>query len=78
MGGHYLSIRGWKPNFKSLTANTSSVAVWIWLLEFPIEYYEPLALRIIGETIVPVLRIDTHTAAERDLQGYVLDRKSVV
>nr|POF20431.1 uncharacterized protein CFP56_46865 [Quercus suber] len=64
VGGHYLSLRGWEPNFKSSKANMSSVAVWIRLPELPIEYYEPSALRAIGETIGPVLRIDTHTAAE--------------
>lgn len=64
VGGHYLSIRCWEPNFKSSTANLSSVAVWIRLPELPIEYYEPSALREIGEAIRPVLRIDAHTAAE--------------
>lgn len=64
VGGHYLSIRGWEPNFKSSTPNMSSVAMWIWLPKLPIEYYEPSTLRIIGETIGPVLRIDTYIAAE--------------
>nr|POE58810.1 hypothetical protein CFP56_49027 [Quercus suber] len=64
VGGHYLSIRGWEPNFKSSTPNMSSVAMWIWLPKLPIEYYEPSTLRIIGETIGPVLRIETHIAAE--------------
>lgn len=40
------------------------MAVWIRLLKLLIEYYEPSMLRAIGETIGPVLRIDTHTAAE--------------
>lgn len=64
MRGHYLFIRGWEPNFKSSTANLSSVVERIRLPELPIEYYEPLVLRAIGETIGPVLRIDTHTAAD--------------
>lgn len=64
VGGHYLSIRGWDPNFKSSTTNLLLVAVWIWLPELPIKYYEPSALRPIGETIGPVLRIDTYTATE--------------
>lgn len=29
VGGHYLSIRCWKPNFRPSSANLSSVAVWI-------------------------------------------------
>jgi len=64
VGGHYLSIRGWELNFKSSKANMSSLAVWIWLPELPIEYYELSALSAIGETIGPVPRIDTHTTAE--------------
>nr|POE45461.1 uncharacterized protein CFP56_20132 [Quercus suber] len=64
VGGHYLSIKGWEPNFKSLTANLSSIVVWIRLSELPIEYYEPSALREINEAIGPMLRIDTHTAAK--------------
>lgn len=62
--GHYLSIRCWEPNFKASKVNLSSVVVWIQLLELPIEYYEPSALREIGEAIGPVLRIDAHTTAE--------------
>ncbi|KAL0013187.1 hypothetical protein SO802_000256 [Lithocarpus litseifolius] len=47
-----------------ILANLSLVAVWIRLPELPIKYYEPSTLRAIGETIDPVLRIDTHTAAK--------------
>ena len=55
VGGHYLSIRCWEPNFKSSKVNLSSVAVWIPLPELLIEYYEPSALKEIGEAIRPVL-----------------------
>ena len=44
--------------------NLSSVAVWIRLLELPIEYYETSTLKEIGKAIGLVLRIDTHTATE--------------
>ena len=59
-----MSIRSWEPNFKPSTACVSSVAVWVRLPELPIEYYEPSVLRDLGKAIGPVLRIDTHTAAE--------------
>lgn len=65
VGGHYLSIRGWEPNFKLSIASMLLVAVWIRLPELAIEYYEPLAQRATGETIGPVLRIDTYTAMEK-------------
>ena len=64
VGGHYLSIRCWEPNFKSSKVNLSSVVVWIPLPELLIEYYEPSALKEIGEAIRPVLRIDAQTATE--------------
>ena len=44
IGGHFLSIRSWEPNFHPATANVSSVAVWIRLNELPIEYYNAKAL----------------------------------
>ena len=59
VGGHYLSIRCWEPNFMAAIANLSVVAVWIRLPSFPIEYYEPSVLRDIGLAIGPMLKIDT-------------------
>lgn len=41
VGGHYLSIRNWEPNFKPSTTCVYSVAVWVRLPQLPIEYYEP-------------------------------------
>ena len=64
VGGHFLSIRGWVPNFKPSTLKVFSIAVWVWLPELPVEYYEPSILSDLGNTIGPVLRIDTHTATE--------------
>ena len=64
VGGHYLSIRRWEPNFRPLEANLSAVAVWIRLPELPIEYYKVSVLKNIGKAIGPVLRIDTHTTSE--------------
>lgn len=62
VGGHYLSIQCWEPNFRSSTTNVSMMAIWVRLPELPIEYYEPSVLRDIGMAISPALRIDTHTA----------------
>ena len=58
----FLAIRQWEPEFKASIAMLSSVAVWVRLLELPIEFYEPSALLKIGRAIDPVLRIDSHTA----------------
>ncbi|KAL0016314.1 hypothetical protein SO802_003383 [Lithocarpus litseifolius] len=64
VGGHYLSIRRWEPNFDAKTTKLSAVAVWIRLPGLPIEYYEPSVLKDIGLAIGPVLRIDTQIAME--------------
>ena len=64
VGGHYVSIRCWEPNFMATTANLSAVAVWIRLPGLPIEYYEPSVLRDIGLAIGPVLKIDNQTATK--------------
>lgn len=57
---HFLSIKPWESDFKPALANVSSTAVWIRLNELPIEYYNPKALKAIGN----VLRVDTFTATE--------------
>nr|POE69895.1 uncharacterized protein CFP56_38102 [Quercus suber] len=64
IGGHFLSIRPWEPNFRASSANVSSVALWIRLNELPIEYYNVEALHLIGGVIGDVLRIDTFTTSE--------------
>lgn len=64
VSGHYLSVRRWEPNFIPSSANLSMVAVWIRLLEPPIEYYEGSVLRDIGRAIGPVLKVDNHIAME--------------
>ena len=64
IGGHFLSVRPWVPNFRPDIANIASVAVWVRLPHLPIEYYNAEALKEIGKAIGTVLRIDTHTASE--------------
>jgi len=64
VGGHYLSIRKWEPNFKPSTANVSLVAIWVRFPELPIEYFEPSVPRDLGQIIGHVLRIDTSTTSE--------------
>lgn len=56
----FLAIRQWEPGFIASSATFPSVAVWVRLLELPIEYYEPIMLRKIGQSIGPMLRIVAH------------------
>ena len=64
IGGHFLSLRPWEPDFRPTSANVSLVAVWVRLNELPIEYYNAKALQQIGSSIGNVLRVDTFTASE--------------
>ena len=61
VGQQFLAIRQWEPEFKASKVMSSSVAVWVRLLELPVEFYEPTILKKIGSTIGLVLRIDSHT-----------------
>lgn len=67
IGGNFLSIRPWEPNFKPSEANISLVAVWVRLNELPIEYYNVEALQTIGNAVGRVLRINTN--AENESRG---------
>ncbi|XP_050280478.1 uncharacterized protein LOC126721484 [Quercus robur] len=64
VGEHFLTIIVWEPNFRPANAVFNMFAVWIRLPELPIEYYELSVLREVGNTIGPVLRIDSNTATE--------------
>ena len=44
IGGNFLSIRPWVPDFNPSEAGISSVIVWVRLNELPIEYYDVEAL----------------------------------
>ena len=63
IGGHFLAIKPWEPYFKAMEAKFSSVAVWVRLPEFPIEFYDKIVLKEIGNAIGPMLRIDYYTAS---------------
>ena len=61
VGSQFLAIRQWEPDFIASSATFSSAAVWVRLPELPIEYYKPIMLRKIGQSIGPVLRIDAYS-----------------
>lgn len=62
--GHFLTVRAWEPNFKLASAVCNMVAAWIRLPEIPFEYYNPKVLKVIGNAIGPVLRVDSNTVSE--------------
>ena len=61
VGQQFLAIRQWEPESKASKVMSSSVEVWVRLLELPVEFYELTILKKIGSTIGLVLRIDSHT-----------------
>lgn len=63
IGGHFVAIRLWEPNFKASTTKVNTVAVWVRLNELPVEYYDIAVLRDIGNAIGPVLKVDANTAS---------------
>ena len=63
IGEHFLSIRPWSLNFRASEASMSSMAVWVRLLELPVEYYLRESLLRIGNGLGPVLRVDFNTAS---------------
>lgn len=64
IGGHFLTVRAWEPNFKPTNAVCNMVVVWIRLPQLPFIYYNPGVLKEIGNAIEAVLRVDSNTASE--------------
>ncbi|OMO70232.1 hypothetical protein COLO4_28682 [Corchorus olitorius] len=63
IGGHFLTVRKWEPNFRASEATFSSVAVWVRLNELPVELFDGEILKTIGRSIGTLLKIDSHTLA---------------
>ncbi|XP_050242300.1 uncharacterized protein LOC126691288 [Quercus robur] len=64
VGGHFLTIKAWEPNFRPSNATCNLVAVWLRLPELPFEFYDPGFLKEIGSAIGPVLQVDSQMATE--------------
>ncbi|GKU88054.1 hypothetical protein SLEP1_g2363 [Rubroshorea leprosula] len=62
VGSSYLTIRPWEPNFKPESATFSHTVIWAQLPGLSAEYYDPISLHKIGNTIGTLLRVDAHTA----------------
>lgn len=61
IGGRFLTIRKWVPNFRASEASFDLLVVWIWLLEFHLEYYETNILCKIDTKLEGCLWIDNAT-----------------
>ncbi|OMP07545.1 hypothetical protein COLO4_07245 [Corchorus olitorius] len=61
IGGHFLTVRKWEPNFKASEASFFSVAVWVRLHELPVEFFDFEVLKKIGQAMGTLLRVDNRT-----------------
>ncbi|KAH9666673.1 reverse transcriptase domain-containing protein [Citrus sinensis] len=56
--GHYLTVQKWSPSFDCLSDKIEIVVPWIRLPGMPLHYYHKRVLRILGEVVGRVIRID--------------------
>ncbi|XVF02705.1 hypothetical protein REPUB_Repub04eG0197300 [Reevesia pubescens] len=56
IGGHFLTMRRWVPNFRASVASFMPVVVWLRLPELSIEYFDLGILKRIGRSIGSLLR----------------------
>ncbi|CAN1294981.1 hypothetical protein LINPERPRIM_LOCUS22675 [Linum perenne] len=63
VGDHYVVSQEWRPYFQPEDSPISTLRVWVRLSGIPLEYYDALILRIIGDRIGKTVRLD-HTTLE--------------
>lgn len=61
IGGHYLTVRQWAPNFDPSVDVINKVIAWIRFPGLPVEYYNSLALTRMGSLVGKVIQIDRNT-----------------
>ncbi|GAY67930.1 hypothetical protein CUMW_260250 [Citrus unshiu] len=59
--GHYLTVQLWSPHFDSAKEKISSIVAWMRLPRMPLHYYHEKVLRLLGQVIGNVVRIDYST-----------------
>ncbi|XP_038994636.1 uncharacterized protein LOC120118696 [Hibiscus syriacus] len=59
---HYLTVQKWRPNFLANSASISSTAIWVHILNLPMEYFDKDILVNIGKMIGTPIKIDYRTA----------------
>ncbi|KAH9685608.1 DUF4283 domain-containing protein [Citrus sinensis] len=59
--GHYLTVQQWSPRFDCSTETIDSIVAWIRLPGMPLHYYHKRILRMLGQVIGKVIKIDYNT-----------------
>lgn len=58
IGGQYLVVQKWRPKFSSNEEAIKKIAVWLRIVDLPVEFMEEKLLRKIGTYIGMVLKVD--------------------
>lgn len=59
--GHYLTVQQWNPQFDSTNDKIDSIVAWIRLPGMPLHYYHKRVIRMLGQIIGKVIKIDYNT-----------------
>lgn len=74
IGGNYLHVQRWRPNFVSEKEEITSLPVWVWFPIFLVEYYSERWLRKGGHNIRETIKVGaTMLVASRDKFAQVCD-----
>lgn len=63
--GHYLTVQQWTPHFDSSNVNIENIVTWIRIPGMPLHYYHKRILRMIGNVVGKVIKIDYNTESAR-------------
>lgn len=64
VGGCYLAVQRWKPDFHPAFARISTMAVWVRFVDLPLEYYDKEALMALAVRVGKPIRVDSITLAQ--------------
>ncbi|KAK4259987.1 hypothetical protein QN277_003165 [Acacia crassicarpa] len=65
---HYLIVKPWEAGFRPDKAEIEKAAVWVRIPKIPLEYYDEVALTVIGNRIGKTLKVDMNTSGH--LRGH--------
>ncbi|KAI9108817.1 hypothetical protein K1719_020122 [Acacia pycnantha] len=65
---HYLIVKPWEANFKPDKACIDKATIWVRLLKLPLEYYDEVALTVIGNRVRKMIKVDMNTSCQ--LRGH--------
>ncbi|CAN1147044.1 Uncharacterized protein At4g02000 [Linum perenne] len=61
VGDHYVISEEWRPNFEPGFSQVNTVKIWVRLSGLPLEYFDAAVLRILGDKLGKMVRVDGMT-----------------